>query len=167
MTKTFITDRPDGQGGRAKVTVDDAFVATCEFANGAIGTFEATRFAPGRKNFNSFEINAEKASIHFNLERMNELEIFWRDGKRDTQGFTSVLVSESYHPWWSNWWPQGHMIGWEHTFVHEIDHLLRAIVNDESVAPYGADFNDGYKCAVICDAILESAQAGRHVDVKY
>ncbi|MBX3065169.1 MAG: Gfo/Idh/MocA family oxidoreductase [Anaerolineae bacterium] len=167
MTKTFITDRPDGSGGRGKVTVDDAFVATCEFENGAIGTFEATRFAPGRKNFNSFEINAEKASVHFNLERMNELEIYWRDGRRDTQGFTNVLVSESYHPWWNNWWPQGHMIGWEHTFVHEIDHLLRAIVNDEPIAPYGADFVDGYKCAVICDAILESAQSGRRVDVKY
>ncbi|MFN8419145.1 MAG: Gfo/Idh/MocA family oxidoreductase [Anaerolineae bacterium] len=167
MTKTFITDRPDGSGGRGKVTVDDAFVATCEFENGAIGTFEATRFAPGRKNFNSFEINAEKASVHFNLERMNELEIYWRDGRRDTQGFTNVLVSESYHPWWNNWWPQGHMIGWEHTFVHEIDHLLRAIVNDEPIAPYGADFVDGYKCAVICDAILEAAQSGRRVDVKY
>jgi len=167
MTKTFIKERPDGQGGMGKVTVDDAFVSTVEFANGAIGTLESTRFAPGHKNSNCLEINAEHGSIRFNLERMNELEVFWRDGRKETQGFTNVLVSEAYHPWWGNWWPHGHIIGWEHTFVHEIDHLLRAIVNNESVAPYGADFEDGYRCSVICDAVLESAQSGRAVDIKY
>jgi predicted dehydrogenase len=168
MTKTFIKDRKTGEGQRAKVTVDDAFVATVEFANGALGTLEATRFAPGRKNYNSFEINAEHGSIRFNLERFNELEVFWKDSKpRETQGFTNVMVSESYHPWWKNWWPQGHIIGWEHTFVHEIDHLLRAIVNGEDVAPHGATFEDGYRAAVICDAVLESAQSGRVVDIKY
>jgi predicted dehydrogenase len=167
MTKTFIKERPDNQGGTGQVTVDDAFVSTVEFANGAIGTLESTRFAPGRKNFNSFEINAEHGSVRFNLERMNEIEVFWRDGRKETQGFTNVLVSESYHPWWSNWWPQGHIIGWEHTFVHEFDHLLRAIVNNEDVAPYGATFEDGYRCAVICDAVVESAQSGRVVDIKY
>ncbi|MBX3084945.1 MAG: Gfo/Idh/MocA family oxidoreductase [Anaerolineae bacterium] len=167
MTKTFIKERPNGQGGVGKVTVDDAFTSIVEFENGALGTFEATRFAPGRKNGNCFEINAEKASVRFNLERMNEFEIFWRDGRRETQGWTNVLVSESFHPWWSNWWPQGHIIGWEHSFVHEIDHLLRAIVNNTDVGPHGATFEDGYKCAVICDAILESAETGRRVDVKY
>jgi len=168
MTKTFIKDRQAGDGQKAPVTVDDAFVAAVEFANGALGTVEATRFAPGRKNHNSFEINAEHGSIRFNLERMNELEVFWKDDQpRETQGFTNVLVSESYHPWWKNWWPQGHMIGWEHTFVHEIDHLLQAIVNGADVAPHGATFEDGYRCAVICDAILESAQSGRTVDIKY
>jgi predicted dehydrogenase len=168
MTKTFIKDRKTGEGQRAQVTVDDAFVATVEFANGALGTLEATRFAPGRKNYNCFEINAEQGSIRFNLERFNELEVFWKDSQpRETQGFTNVLVSESYHPWWKNWWPQGHIIGWEHTFVHEIDHLLRAIVNGEDVAPHGATFEDGYRAAVICDAVLESAQSGRAVDIKY
>ena len=77
------------------------------------------------------------------------------------------LVSEPYHPYWENWWPQGHMIGWEHSFVHEFDHFFRAIVNDTDVAPYGADFVDGYKNAVICDAIIESAQGGRMVDIAY
>ncbi len=167
ITKTFIKDRPTSEGGRATVTVDDAFIATVEFANGAIGTFEATRFAPGRKNYNCFEINAEKGSVRFNLERMNEMEVFWRDGRRETQGFTQVLVSESYHPWWSNWWPQGHIIGWEHTFVHEMDHILRAIVEGTDVAPYGATFEDGYRNAVICDAILQSAETGRFIDIKY
>jgi predicted dehydrogenase len=167
MTKTFIKERPNNEGGTGQVTVDDAFVSLVEFANGAVGTLEATRFAPGRKNFNSFEINAEHGSVRFNLERMNEVEVFWRDGRKETQGFTSVLVSESYHPYWSNWWPQGHIIGWEHTFVHEFDHFLRAIVNGDPVAPYGATFDDGYRCAVICDAVLESAQSGRIVDIQY
>jgi predicted dehydrogenase len=168
LTKTFIPERPGSDGKMKPVTVDDAFVAAVEFENGAIGTFEATRFAAGRKNANNFEINGEKGSICFNLERMNEMEVFWVGSQpKETQGFTNVLVSEGYHPWWSNWWPQGHMIGWEHTFVHEITHLLDAIVNDKSVAPYGADFLDGYKNAVICDAILKSAENGKRVDVKY
>ena len=150
------------------VDVDDAFVATAEFANGAIGTFEATRFAGGNKNGNRLEINAEKASIRFNLERLNELEVYWvDDDRKDTQGFRQVSVSESYHPWWENWWPQGHMIGWEHTFVHEIDHLLDCIVNDKEVGPHGATFVDGYRTAVVCDAILESAASRRQVDISY
>ncbi len=168
MTKTFIKERPDGEGGTGQVTVDDAFAAAVEFENGAIGTLEATRYAGGRKNGNRFEINGEKGSIAFNLERMNELEVYWvGDEPKETRGFTNVLVSEPYHPWWENWWPQGHMIGWEHTFVHEISHLLDCIVNDKEVAPIGADFEDGYRCAVVCDAILESAESRRQVDCAY
>jgi predicted dehydrogenase len=168
MTRTFIEERPTDDDGTGKVDVDDAFVATVAFDNGAVGTVEATRFAAGRKNFNSFEINGERGSIRFNLERMNELEVFWvGEDPRETQGFHNVLVSEPYHPYWENWWPQGHMIGWEHTFVHELTHLLDCIVNDKDVAPIGATFEDGYRNAVICDAILESAATRRQVDVKY
>ena len=168
MTKTFIKERPWGDGTMGTVDVDDAFVAAVEFQNGAIGTLEATRFAGGRKNGNRLEINAEKGSISFNLERMNELEVYWvGEEPKETQGFKNVLVSEPFHPWWENWWPQGHMIGWEHTFVHEITHLLDCIVNDKPVAPIGADFEDGYRCAVVCDAIVESATNRRQVDCKY
>jgi len=169
MTRTFITDRPsDGYDGATSVDVDDAFVSTVEFANGAVGTIEATRFAGGRKNYNRFEINGERGSIVFNLERMNELDVFWVDEQdKDTSGFRNVLVSEPNHPWWENWWPQGHMIGWEHTFVHEITHLLDCIVNDKAVGPHGATFVDGYKASVVCDAILESAETKRHVDIAY
>jgi len=165
-TGTFIAERNDN-GKRAKVTVDDAFEAVVEYKNGALGTLEATRFAPGRKNFNTFEINAEHGSIRFNLENMNYLEVFLRDQPKETQGFTQVLVSESYHPFWKNWWPQGHIIGWEHTFVHEFHHFLDAIVNNKDVKPMGADFEDGYRNAVICDAILQSAKEKRQVDIKY
>lgn len=168
MARTFIPERPEADGSMGQVTVDDAFVAAVEFENGAIGTLEASRFAAGRKNGNSFEINGEKGSIRFNLERMNELDVFWVDAQpRETQGFTNVLISEAYHPYWENWWPQGHMIGWEHTFVHEIHHLLDCIVNDKEVAPYGATFLDGYKNAVICDAILASSESRRQVDIRY
>ncbi len=168
MTRTFIEERPWDDGTMGKVDVDDAFTALLEFDNGAIGTVEASRFAAGRKNGQRLEINAEKASIVFNLERLNELEIFWvGDEPAEAQGFRNVLVSEPFHPWWENWWPQGHIIGWEHTFVHEITHLLDCIVNDGDVAPIGADFVDGYRNAVICDAILESAASGRHVDCVY
>jgi len=166
-TETFIKQRKDARGEMQKVDVDDAFQAIVEYRNGAVGTLEASRFCPGRKNSNTFEINAEKGSVRFNLEAMNELEVFWKDGERDTQGFTKVLVSESYHPFWSHWWPQGHIIGWEHTFVHEFAHFFEAIVNKTKVAPHAADFEDGYKNAVICDAILASARERKQVDIKY
>ena len=169
MTKTFITERPlAGGSGTGKVDVDDAFVAAVEFENGAIGTLEATRFAAGRKNFNCLEVNGEKGSIRFNMERLNELEVFWvGEQPKETQGFHDVLIGEGYHPWISNWWPSGHIIGWEHTFVHEITHLLDCIANDKDVAPYGATFEDGYRAAVVCDGILESANTRRQVDLKY
>ena len=169
FTKTFIKNRPLSQGqGTGEVTVDDAFEALVEFENGAVGTLEASRFCPGRKNYNSFEINGSKGSARFNLERLNEMEIFWKgEAPKETQGFHDVLVSESFHPFWENWWPQGHIIGWEHTFVHEIGHMLNAIVNNAPIEPYGATFEDGYKNAVICDAILESAKTERVQVIKY
>lgn len=169
MTRTFISKRslPDGKG-IGQVDVDDAFVALVEFENGAVGTLEATRFAAGCKNYETVEINGEKGSIRFNLERMNELQVFWvGEEPKETQGFHNVLVTETYHPWWSNWWPHGHIIGWEHTFVHEITHFLDCIANDRDVAPYGATFEDGYRAAVICDAILESAATKRQIDIDY
>jgi len=168
MAKTFIKQRPLPDGGSAEVTVDDAFVSLVEFENGAIGTLEASRFCAGRKNHQVLEINGANGTIVFDLERLNELQVFWKDEQpRETQGFHNVLVSESYHPFWQHWWPQGHIIGWEHTFVHEIAHLLDAIVNKKPVAPYGADFLDGYKNAVICDAILESAEKEKAIAIHY
>lgn len=168
MARTFIKQRPLAGGGVGDVTVDDAFVSLFDFENGAVGTLEASRFCAGRKNHQVLEINGSKGTLVFNLERLNELEVFWKDEQpKETQGFHNVLISESYHPFWENWWPHGHMIGWEHSFIHEISHLLDAIVGNKEIAPYGATFEDGYKNAVICDAILESAQAGKHVDIHY
>jgi predicted dehydrogenase len=169
ITKTFIEERPlEGGGGTGKVDVDDAFVSLLEFKNGAIGTIEASRFAAGRKNHHVIEVNGENGSIKFDLEDMNHLEVFWAGEEPiETQGFHKVLISEAYHPYWENWWPHGHIIGWEHTFVHEFHHFLDAIVNNKDVSPYGANFVDGYRNSVITDAITQSAESGRIVDIKY
>jgi predicted dehydrogenase len=169
MTKTFIEQRPLPDGsGMGTVDVDDAFISLMEFDNGAIGTVEASRFCHGRKNHNCIEINGEHGTIRFNLERFNELEVFWaNDEPKETRGFHNVLVTESYHPYWENWWPHGHIIGWEHTFVHEFHHFFGAILGKWDVAPWGADFVDGYKNAVICDAIVRSSKSGRVAEIEY
>ncbi|NDJ74860.1 MAG: Gfo/Idh/MocA family oxidoreductase [Chloroflexi bacterium] len=170
MTQNWLNERPSGDDPNKMVPsdVDDAFVALFEFENNAIGTLEASRFCQGHKNYEVFEINGELGSIRFNLERLNELDVFYRDDDpKETKGFHNTLISEGYHPYWENWWPHGHMIGWEHSFVHEFHHYFDAIVNDKDVAPYGATFEDGYRNAVICDAVLEAASSGRTQDIKY
>jgi len=168
MTRIFTDQRPTADGSMAPVEIDDAFVATVGFANGAIGTLEATRFAAGRKNHEIVEVNGEHGSIVFDLERLNELKVYWVGQEpKETQGFADVMVSEPFHPWWSNWWPQGHMIGWEHGFIHELTHFLDCVVNDNPVGPYGATFEDGYRADCVSAAILDSARTKRHIDVTY
>jgi predicted dehydrogenase len=142
--------------------VDDAVESAVSFENGAVGTIEATRFANGRKNALTWEINGSRGSLAFNLERLNELEFC-----EGTRGFRTVLVSEADHPFWEHWWPHGHIIGWEHTFVHELHHLLTAIRDDGDVAPHGATLEDGYRAAEVCDAMLRSAQGGVRESVSY
>lgn len=169
LTKTFITERklPDGSGF-GKVDVDDAFVAAIEFSNGVIGTLEASRFSAGSKNKNVFEINGEKGSIIFNLERLNELKVYWVEGSTpQVSGFQDVLVTEGGHPYMNYWWPPGHIIGWEHTFVHELAHFLDCIKNSKDVSPIGADFKDGLRVAIVCDAILKSSETKKQIDVNY
>jgi predicted dehydrogenase len=164
LTKTFVPDRPGGH-----VDVDDAFAAVVAFDSGAVGTLEASRFCLGRKNGLTFEINGSKGSLRFELERLNELQVHLagsRPGER-AQGFRTVLVSEPDHPFWRFWWPQGHMIGWEHTFIHELHHFLTAIREDGPVGPYGATFEDGYRASEVADAIARSARSGAREAVAY
>src|SRR3954467_4291311 len=149
--------------------VDDAVEAVVSFEGGAIGTIEASRFATGRKNAFTWEINGSKGSLRFDLERLNELEVHLSDstpGAR-AQGFRTVLVSEADHPFWEHWWPQGHIIGWEHTFVHELHHMLAAIRDQTPVGPHGSTLEDGYRAAEICDAMLRSSTTGTHEPVRY
>ncbi len=163
-TVTFTQERPGGT-----VDVDDAFDAVLQFEGGALGTLEATRVAPGRKNHMRFEISTTKGTVIFDQERMNELELHLAGttpGDR-AQGFRTVLVSETYHPYWENWWPHGHMIGWEDSFVHEMEHLLSAIRNDTPIGPHGATLEDGYRCAEVADAILRAAQTGERQTISY
>jgi predicted dehydrogenase len=149
--------------------VDDAFEAAIRFDTGAVGTLEASRFATGRKNSLRFELNGSKGSLAFDLERLNELDLNYsgsRPGRRE-QGFRRVLVTEADHPFMSNWWPPGHIIGYEHTFAHELHHLLTAIADHTSVTPDGADLEDGYRAAEVCDAIVRSARDGARTAVTY
>jgi predicted dehydrogenase len=142
--------------------VDDAFESVVHFDSGAVGTIEASRFATGRKNALSWELNGSGGSLAFDLERLNELQI-----SEGAKGFRTLLVSEPEHPFWSWWWPPGHMLGWEHTFVHEVHHILNAIATGGDIAPHGATFADGYRAAEVCDATLRSAESGRREPVEY
>ena len=146
--------------------VDDAIEAAVAFENGAVGTIEATRFALGRRNAFQWEINGSKGSLAFDMENLNELHVFRADGDR-ARGFKKVLVSEVDHPFWEFWWPPGHIIGWGETFVHEIHHLLAAIKNETDVEPYGATFEDGYRAAEVCDAIVRSGASGQREAISY
>ena len=158
MTETFVKERPLEEGtGTGEVTVDDAAAFLARFWNGALGTFEATRFAAGRRNQNTFEINGSEGSVAFDLERMNELEVFFTDDDSDVQGFRTVNVTEPEHPYAGAWWPPGHILGYEHTFVHTMKDLMEGIAAGESPAP---TFEDGYRCQAVLDAVEKSAQNG-------
>ena len=155
LTETFIKERPlpENPEEKGKVDVDDVFIAMARFKNGAIGSFEASRFCAGRKNYQRIEIHGTEGSILFNLERLNELEVYSKKDPEDRMGFRNIIVTEAVHPFMEHWWPHGHIIGWEHTFVHEIHHFIDCVVNDKPVAPMAATFYDGLKCQEILNAI--------------
>jgi predicted dehydrogenase len=169
MMETFVKQRPlevssgGGSGLSASagqemgdVTVDDAVSFLARFENGAMGSFNATRFAAGRRNHNTFEINGSLGSISFNLERMNELEVFLVEDEEGLQGFRTINVTEPVHPYTGNWWPAGHIIGYEHTFVHVVKDLMDGI--SKGVTPH-PDFEDGYRNQAILDAVERSAES--------
>ena len=166
---TFIKQRPvevpsDGGSGLSnkagtemgEVTVDDATTFLARFDNGATGTFEATRMATGRRNYNSFEINGTKGSIAFNLERLNELEVYLAEDEAGLQGFRTINVTESAHPYAGNWWPAGHIIGWEHSHTHNIVALLEGIRTGVNPSP---SFEDGFRCQAVLDAVERSVES--------
>jgi predicted dehydrogenase len=156
FVKTFLPGR----------RVDDALEAAVEFENGAAGTIEATRLALGRRNAFQWEINGSDGSLAFDMERMNELEVFL-GGEDRTRGFRRVLVTETTHPFMELWWPPGHIVGWGDTFVHEAVHLLRAIADDSDVAPHGATFEDGYRASEIAEAIVRSGETGTRLELSF
>ena len=163
LLKTFVEQRPlseNAAGSRqgsatGAVTVDDASLFLARFGGGAIASFEASRMAAGSKNAMRIEVNGTAGSVRFDLERLNELKLFERGD--DTAGFRTILVTQASHPWMSAWWPPGHIIGWEHTFVHQARDLLAAIGEDRDASP---DFRDGlYTQRVL--AAVETAHASR------
>jgi predicted dehydrogenase len=159
--ETYIKQRPlpDDPKRKGKVTVDDASAAIVRFKNGALGTIEGSRMCAGRKNYNRFEINGSKGSLVFNLERMNELEVYFTDDARNAQGFRDVMVTEpGVHPYIHGWWPPGHIIGYEHTFTHTVFDLLEAVADNRLPEP---NFVDGVKNQRVLDAIEKSAKTRR------
>jgi len=161
---TFVKMRPlpDNPKKRGRVTVDDASVSLVRFANGAIGTIEATRMAPGRKNYNRFEINGSRGSLAFDLERMNELELYLEADQQRVRGFRRILVTESTHPYVKAWWPPGHIIGYEHTFTHTVYDLLEAMARDKVPQP---NFADGVRNQRVLGAIEKAAATRRWISV--
>jgi predicted dehydrogenase len=154
-TATFVPERPlETGGGSGPVTVDDAAVFTARLASGALATFEATRFATGRKNQLRIELNGERGSLAFDLERLNELQFCDRADERATAGFRTILVTEPGHPYLSAWWPPGHVLGWEHTFTHEVRDLVTAIAAGTDPAP---SFRDGLQVQRVLAAVEQSA----------
>ncbi|MGQ9487767.1 MAG: Gfo/Idh/MocA family protein [Armatimonadota bacterium] len=173
MMETFIKQRPklaasdDRLGGVAstemgEVTVDDAALFLVRFENGAIGSIEATRFALGRKNYNRFEINGSKGSLVFNMERMNELEVYFQDDPPHVRGFRVVQASDSVHPFMSAWWPVGHIIGYEHTFINLVYSMLKAFNKGEVFKP---NFEDGVRNQAVLEAVDVSSQQKRWVSI--
>jgi predicted dehydrogenase len=144
VVRTFVPGRE----------VDDAFAATIELAGGATGTLEATRLARGRVNQNTFELNGSAGSIAYDLEHFDELLV--------SEGGAYRIERVT-----GDWWPPGHLLGWGDTFTLELAHLVRAVAGDGTVAPYGATFEDGYRAAEVCDAILRSAGSGRKERIEY
>ncbi|MCR4375318.1 MAG: Gfo/Idh/MocA family oxidoreductase [Acidobacteria bacterium] len=155
--KTFVPSRPAPKE-MVDVTVDDAAMALVHFANGAIGTIEATRMANGRKNYNRFEINGRLGSVAFDLERMNELEVYFDNDPPHLRGFRTIIVTESVHPFVGRWWPPGHVIGYEHTFTHTVYDLLEAIAGGTTPTP---SFVDGVANQRVLTAMERSATSRR------
>jgi predicted dehydrogenase len=155
VLRTFVSERPEGSAGASlggtananaahgPVTVDDAVAFTARFAggsaDGALGVFEATRFALGRRNANRIELNGDRGSIAFDFERMNELEFYDADDAEGLQGFRRIQATEASHPYTGAWWPVGHGLGYEHVFTHQVVDLVRAIAGEQPVEPTFAD----------------------------
>ena len=172
MDKTFIKTRPlveeaaglagKGKKEKGKVTVDDAVLFLARFKNGAIATFESTRFAGGRKNQNQFEINGSRGTLAFKFERMNELQYLSLKEPQYLQGFKTILATEPVHPYVHAWWPPGHILGYEHAFVNVASDLVESMAKNKRIKP---NFEDGLKCQQVLDAVLKSAQERTWVKV--
>ncbi len=145
---------------------EDAYVAACELAGGATGSLEASRVATGWKGLQRIEVDGGEGSFWWDMEEPNRLHVFLAEDEREhLGGFRAVLVTEPEHPFLADWWPPGHVLGWEHSFVHEWRDFLTAVMENRPVVPEQASFRDGYEAAVVCDAILTSAREGRAVAV--
>jgi predicted dehydrogenase len=167
LTETFVKERPlpsaasglSASGGteRGPVTVDDAALFFGRFGGGALASFEATRFATGRKNAIRLEVNGSAGSLAFDFESMNELSFYDGAEAPQTAGFRRILVTEPTHPYVGAWWPPGHLLGYEHSFTHEVVDLIIDLAADRDPSP---SFADGLQVQLVLDAVTRSAAAG-------
>lgn len=175
MMDTFIDERPINEMVVAenakesheprkmeKVTVDDTSSFLARFVNGALGNFETTRFAGGNKAGNRFEINGERGSIRWDLENMNNLEVYFVDDESGLQGFRTINCTEDYHPYADSYWPAGHIIGYEHTFINLMSELMNGIATGTSPTP---NFEDGVRNQQVLHAIQQSVETKKWVTV--
>lgn len=171
--KTFIAERPaEGTSsgltaqageGTEQVTVDDSSLFLAKFTNGALGSFEATRLAPGRKNFNRFEINGSAGSLVWCFEELNCLDFYSTADPSTQQGFRRIIATEGDHPYAGNWWPPGHMLGYDHGFTHAAYNLTQSIAKDQACIP---DFQDGAQCVAVLEAVDASVESGSWAKVE-
>ena len=133
------------------------------FESGATGVFEGTRLATGRLNYNAWEINGSQGSIAFNLERMNELRVYFKDDPVYHKGWRTINVTDGEHPYIAAWWPPGHIIGWEESHIHQVADFLLAIQNN---TPCDPDFSIGVQDQAVLEALAQSAETGRWVSVE-
>lgn len=186
MMETFIKERPLGEmsgglnaertshgeqsegsagGGvsKGKVDVDDAVAFLARFHNGTFGVFEATRFGKGNRNGNRFEINGSKGSVRWDMENMNVLQLYLEEDQQGMQGFRTIQCTETVHPYAGAYWPAGHIIGYEHTFINVMYELMQGIAEDRSPEP---NFVDGYRNQLVLDAVVKSAATRQWVHVQ-
>jgi len=169
-TETFVKERTHVETGKKQaVSIDDACMFLARFANGSMGTFESTRYARGRKNYNTFELNGERGSVFFDLEDPHILQYFkYADPKTGEKieghltGWQRVNVTNSEHPYMDKWWVPGCTIGYEHTFINALADFLTGLETGKPVQP---DFRSGLRTQKVCDAVLASAQSGQWVEI--
>ncbi|KRE70104.1 Gfo/Idh/MocA family protein [Paenibacillus sp. Soil750] len=165
MMETFVKKRPvEGEPTMADVDVDDAVAALAKFENGAFGVFEASRFGKGNRNGNRLEINGSKGSLRWDMENMNTLQLYLDNDVFGMQGFRTIHCTESVHPYAGAYWPAGHGIGYEHTFINLMHAFMQGISTDVNPFP---SFEDGYRNQVVLDAIAKSASNGARLKIKY
>jgi predicted dehydrogenase len=168
LVRTFNADRAVQSAGDSNATADEGTAALLDFENGAIGVLESSVVATGRRNFLSWEINAAKGSLKWDLEHPNSLFVCIEGpGGQSRLGFNEISVTEADHPYVGPWWPHGHNIGWEHCHIIEKFHFLDAVANNKPMCPHNATFEDGYRVAAIIDAMRRSSASGERVDLAF
>jgi len=160
---TFVAERRAAEGGRRKVSTPDAAAFLAAFSGGALGVFELSSMCAGSKNALVLELNGSLGSLRFDLERLNELEVYLAKDEEETRGFRRIMVTAPSHPFMGHWWPEGHVLGWEHGFVHQVVEMVESIAQGRPASP---SFQDGLRCQEVVDALAEADRTKAWVEVK-